>query len=239
MTIYFPETVLELPLIKKAAEMLDHHAREYDEPDLDLKESIILDPVKNFLSLYFDNDEDIDYFAQLFYSVKGTKKVIQFLYNFKFLNSDCTITYKSSRRLEVSLEGTITKFDAYLYGDESSNGASGLRKRDPIEKEWLEVESPLTLNPIEVDNIPSIDDSAYSLGDEILYDDTYYRLTQTDYTIDYCSEEYINRFREFLKALLYFHYLDIRLKSLIVTFDLDYDGGVFIDTDLFVIEKKK
>lgn len=236
MTIYFPESILKLPLIKKAAEMLDYHAENYDEPDIDLKETIILDPVKNFLSLYLKNEDDIDYFAQLFYSVKGTKKVIQFLYRFGFLNNDCTIIYKSSRKLEVRLEGIITKFNVF-YPDESNIVSVGLKKRQETEKEWIKVNIPTTENPSEVNNFPPSSDN-YGVGDEIVYNGTYYVLTEVDYTIDYCSEEYINRFREFLKALLYFHYLDIQLKNLLVTFDLGFDGGVFIDTDLFVIEKK-
>lgn len=235
MTIYFPKSVLELPLIKKAAEMLDLHAKEYDEPDIDLKETVILDPVKNFLSLYLDYEDDIDYFAQLFYSVKGTKKVIQFLYQFGFLNSDCTIIYKSSRKLSIRLEGIITKLNVY-YPDESNKIAVGLKKRYESEREWKEIDIPISANPTEVDNLPPINN--YNLGDEVFYKGTYYTLVEINYTIDYCSEEYINRFREFLKALLYFHYLDIQLKNLIIEFDLDYDGGIFIDTDLFVIEKK-
>ena len=234
MTIYFPESVLELPLIKKASEMLNLHAEEYEEPNIDLKETIILDPVKNFLSLYIDYEDDIDYFAQLFYSVKGTKKVIQFLYQFGFLNDDCTIIYKSSRKLSIRLEGIVTKFDMY-YPQNSVESIVGLRKRNESERSWTEIENP-TSTPVEVDSLPSV--SNYNLGDEVLYNGTYYTLIETNYIIDYCSEEYINRFREFLKALLYFHYLDIQLKNLVITFDLNYDGGVFVDTDLFVIEKK-
>jgi len=38
MIIYFPESVLELPFIRKAAEMLSLHAQKYDIPELDLRD---------------------------------------------------------------------------------------------------------------------------------------------------------------------------------------------------------
>lgn len=186
MTIYFPESVLELPLIKKAAEMLDLHAEEYDVPELDLKESPILDPVKNFLSLYLEDEEDINFFAQTFYSVKGTKKVIEFLYKYGFLNNQCGITYKSTKKLVVRLGGTIQKLQ-FKFQDGSDETIK----------------------------------NNYGKGEEI----------------DYCSMEYINRFREFLKALLYFGYLDILLNTLTIDINLNNNGGLFGDSEFYVIEK--
>ena len=191
MTIYFPKSVLELPLIKKAAEMLNAHSEEYDIPKLDLKESIILDPVRNFLSMYFlENDENreekINYLAQTFYSVKGTCKVIQFLYLYGLIDSrNCNVVYRSSKRLEITLDGTINTWPRYYWINEET-GERG-----------TEVNS-----------------------------------------IDYCSVEYINKLREFLKALLYFGNLDIYLKSLVVDIPLQNHGGVFGDVELFIIEKE-
>ena len=180
MIIYFPESVMELPLISKAAEMLDMHSDLYEVPEVNLKQSTILDPVKNFLSLYFNesdenSEEIINYLAQNFYSVKGTRKVIEFLYKFNLLSSDCTVTYRSSKRLEISLGGSNIK----TWMDE--NGRQS--------------------------------------------------------TIDYCSEEYINRLREFLKALLYFGNLDMRLNTLTISIDLVNNGSTFGDVELFIIEK--
>ena len=172
---------MELPLIKKAAEMLDAHAEMYEVPNLDLKQSVILDPVKNFLSLYIEdsdeNDKIIDYLIQTFYSVKGTKKVIEFLYKFGLFSSDCTVTYKSAKSLEIYLTGN----DVKTWPDEDGN-----RKN-----------------------------------------------------IDYCSEEYINRLREFLKALLYFGNLDIRLDTLTISLDLINNGSTFGDVELFIIKDVK
>lgn len=189
MTIYFPESILELPLIRKAAELLEAHADEYDIPNLDLKESTILDPVKNFLELYFDsNDEDrenkINYIAQTFYSVKGTYKVIQFLYLYNFLNSDSEVLYNSTKNLRITLRGEITPWPNYELDEE---------------------------------------------GNQVYVNE--------NETIDYCSMEYINRFREFLKALLYFGSLDICLDNLSISIDLKNSGGIFADTELFIIEK--
>lgn len=187
MIIYFPKSVLELPLIKKAAEMLNAHAEEYDIPKLDLKETVILDPVKNFLSLYLKNEEDINYFAQTFYSVKGTKKVIEFLYKYGFLNSECKVIYKSSKRLQITLRGIIKTINLKFQNEE------------------------MTIREFDRD----------TSGSEI----------------DYCSKEFINRFREFLKALLYFGFLDININSLTISVDLLNNGGVFGDAELFIIEK--
>lgn len=192
MTIYFPDSVLELPLIKKAAEMLDAHAEEFEVPEIDLKESVILDPVRNFLSMYFLEDDEyreekINYLAQTFYSVKGTCKVIQFMYLYNLLDPNlCTVVYKSAKRLEITLDGTINTWPNYYWEDEESN------------QQGSEIES-----------------------------------------IDYYSTEYINRLREFLKALLYFGNLDINLKSLTVDIALKNSGGVFGDAELFIIEKKE
>lgn len=191
MIIYFPESVLELPLIKKAAEMLGVHAKEYDVPEIDLKESPILDPVKNFLSMYFleedeYRDEKINYLVQTFYSVKGTCKVIQFLYLYNLLDPEkCKVVYKSAKKLEITLDGTISTWPRYYWVDRENN-----------------------------------------------------QREQETKTIDYCSSEYINRFREFLKALLYFGNLDIYLKSLTVDVPLKNNGGVFGDLELYLIEKK-
>lgn len=190
MKLYFPESVLKLPFIRKAAEMLSLHAQEYDIPELDLKEAVILDPVKNFLSLYLDEEKDINYFAQLFYSVKGTYEVIKFLYRYGFLNggnNGSKVFYSSTRKLYIELNGTIYRKNVY--------------------------------NPTEdrtVNNIQQGD------GREV---------------IDFYSTEYINRFREFLKALLYFGSLEIHLDALVIELTLPNNGGIFGDSELFIIEK--
>lgn len=192
MTVYFPESVLELPFIKKAAEMLDLHAQEYEVPELDLKETVILDPVKNFLSLYLDEEKDINYFAQLFYSVKGTYEVIKFLYRYKFLNGGSNgskIYYNSARKLYIELNGTIYKRNVY--------------------------------NPTEDTTIDNI--QTKEINEENI--------------IDFYSTEYINRFREFLKALLYFGSLEIHLDSLVVDLTLPNNGGILGDSELYIIEK--
>jgi len=187
MIIYFPESVLELPFIRKAAEMLSLHAQKYDIPELDLKETVILDPVKNFLSLYFlggdiYRDEKIDYLSQSFYSVKGTPKVIQFMYAYDLLSSDCKVTYTSSQRLEIELSGNIYTWPNYYWKEDNTKGS--------------------TIQPI-----------------------------------DYYSEEYINRLREFFKALLYFGSLSISLDNLVVDIKLENKGGIFGDVELYMIDK--
>lgn len=190
MKLYFPESVLKLPFIRKAAEMLSLHAQEYDIPELDLKETVILDPVKNFLSLYLDKEKDINYFAQLFYSVKGTYEVIKFLYRYGFLNggnNGSKVFYSSTRKLYIELNGIIYKKNVY--------NPTGDR----------------TINNIQQGNEKEI--------------------------IDFYSTEYINRFREFLKALLYFGSLEIHLDALVVELTLPNNGGIFGDSELFIIEK--
>lgn len=190
MKLYFPESVLKLPFIRKAAEMLSLHAQEYDIPELDLKETIILDPVKNFLSLYLDEEKDINYFAQLFYSVKGTYEVIKFLYRYGFLNggnNGSKVFYSSTRKLYIELNGIIYRKNVY----------------NPTEDK--------TVNNIQQGNRRE--------------------------AIDFYSTEYINRFREFLKALLYFGSLEIHLDALVVELTLPNNGGIFGDSELFIIEK--
>lgn len=190
MKLYFPESVLRLPFIRKAAEMLSLHAQEYDIPELDLKETVILDPVKNFLSLYLDEEKDIDYFAQLFYSVKGTYEVIKFLYRYGFLNggnNGSKVFYSSTRKLYIELNGTIYKKNVYNpTGDKAINNIQQGNERE---------------------------------------------------IIDFYSTEYINRFREFLKALLYFGSLEIHLDALVIELTLPNNGGIFGDSELFIIEK--
>lgn len=188
MTIYFPESVLELPFIRKAAEMLSLHAQKYDIPELDLKETVILDPVKNFLSLYFLDgdvyrDEKINYLSQSFYSVKGTPKVIQFMYAYDLLSSDCKVTYTSSQRLEIELSGNIYTWPSYYWKEDNTKGSY--------------------IQPV-----------------------------------DYYSEEYINRLREFFKALLYFGSLSISLDSLVIDIELKNKGGIFGDVELYMIDKQ-
>jgi len=114
--------------------------------------------------------------------VKGTPKVIQFMYAYDLLSSDCKVTYTSSQRLEIELSGNIYTWPNYYWKEDNTKGS--------------------TIQPI-----------------------------------DYYSEEYINRLREFFKALLYFGSLSISLDNLVVDIKLENKGGIFGDVELYMIDK--
>lgn len=138
MKIYIPEHLRKLEVIDQMAKVIEEYQSQYvqeEQPFDSYQDSLSIDPVKKFLVLCI-KPEDIDpgesyrdvirYLAKLFYSVKGTVKVIQLFREKLGLKIKGDIVY-NVRYLSIHIEevvitnGTSFKsalkdfFDALLY----------------------------------------------------------------------------------------------------------------------------
>lgn len=90
MDIYVPPHLKKIPLINQMCQAIEGYAEYYEDYSSnfdDYRYFLKLDPVKRFLSLCIpqgDIDDDeyelrINYISKLFYSVKGTNKVLEYM----------------------------------------------------------------------------------------------------------------------------------------------------------------
>ena len=118
MKIYIPSHLRKIGLIDMMYQMISHYTTllESSEDSFDDYHYILkIDPVRKFLNLVYPNswpeeikEETITYLSSMFYSVKGTFKVLDYLVNYGILsgwtNKDVTsqISY-SSRKVSISI----------------------------------------------------------------------------------------------------------------------------------------
>lgn len=95
MKIYIPKHIRSIPIIDSLRKMmLEYSKRKKETVDSfsGYKDSLKVDPVYQFLNLVYpegweDKDTKLAYLSNLFYRVKGTYKVIDFLVSFGILGS--------------------------------------------------------------------------------------------------------------------------------------------------------
>lgn len=127
MKIYIPKHIRSLPIIDNLRRMMSEYSKRKTEKGEDIdsfsgyKDSLKVDPVYKFLSLVFpegwtDKETKLTYLSNLFYRVKGTYKVIDFLVSFGVLGSwegpEGKATY-NGRKIVVYIPKI--KFDRDLY----------------------------------------------------------------------------------------------------------------------------
>lgn len=109
MRIYIPQHLREVEIIDQLYQMIAAYGEEYSSDSTDSFEnyqsSLASDPVKKFLEYCIseedmgedqDYDEVINYLAELFYSVKGTIKIFDYMERYLNLNLDGDILYDSN-----------------------------------------------------------------------------------------------------------------------------------------------
>lgn len=92
MKIYIPKRLLEIPIIDQFSKMITYYSdnieSEEDFPFLGYNNSQKLDPVKEFIDIClsvqnYPENQDVEnisnYLVKLFYSVKGTVKVFEYM----------------------------------------------------------------------------------------------------------------------------------------------------------------
>lgn len=110
MKIYIPEHLRKLDIIDQLYLMISEYSSIYADDNInqtslsDYQKTLISDPVKNFIRLCINkedirDDEDyeevINYLSKLFYSVKGTIKVFEYMSKFLNLDLDGDIIFDS------------------------------------------------------------------------------------------------------------------------------------------------
>lgn len=110
MKIYIPRHLLKLPLINQMAQLITEYAKDITEGE-EWQDNWLMrnDPVLKFLYICIgpesikdeqDRDSIISYLARLFYSVKGTLKVFEYMKKYLGLKIDGDIAYNVN---EISL----------------------------------------------------------------------------------------------------------------------------------------
>ena len=131
MEIYIPENLKKITVISQLCTMIEGYAGYYEEDPRDSFDDydfyLSHDPVKAFISLCIpiadgESEEHYitvnNYLSRMFYSVKGTRLVLEYMK--KFLDLKFTegkeIIYRPGQKIEFSLD-TIPVNDAYLFRD--------------------------------------------------------------------------------------------------------------------------
>lgn len=123
MKIYIPKHIRSLPIIDNLRKMMSAYKSDQEVDSFSgYRDSLRVDPVYKFLSLVYPNtwknkDVDLAYLSNLFYRVKGTYKVIDFLVSFGILGNWETFTGEKASyngRKIVIFVPKIT-FDKELY----------------------------------------------------------------------------------------------------------------------------
>lgn len=126
MKLYIPSHLRKIEIIDQMAKMIQEYSTNYYESTTDSFDdyyySLRTDPVKKFLNLCIPEDsidesqdyEDvINYLSRLFYSVKGTVKVFDYMRSFLNLGFEGDIVY-TTRYIEFNLTN-ITLSDENLF----------------------------------------------------------------------------------------------------------------------------
>ena len=115
MKVYIPSHLRKIEIIDQLAKMIQEYSTKYYESNSDSFDNYYYDlkndPVKKFLNLCIpensiagdqDYEEVINYLAKLFYSVKGTIKVFDYMKSFLNLKFDGDIVY-TTNNIEFSI----------------------------------------------------------------------------------------------------------------------------------------
>ena len=127
MKIYIPQHLREVEIIDQLYRMIEAYGQEYSDTTEDsfgdYQISQTSDPVKKFLEFCIpedsigedqDYDEVINYLSKLFYSVKGTIKIFEYMSKFLNLNLDGDILY-DSQEITMNFVGLNITNEALFY----------------------------------------------------------------------------------------------------------------------------
>lgn len=127
MKIYIPQHLREVDIIDQLYRMIEAYGQEYsDSTENSFGEyqiSQTSDPVKKFIELCIsedsigedqDYDEVVNYLSKLFYSVKGTIKIFDYMAKFLNLDLDGDILY-DSQEITMNFIGLNVSNEALFY----------------------------------------------------------------------------------------------------------------------------
>lgn len=128
MNIYIPQHLRNIEIIDQLYRMIEAYSQIYSDSGEDsfegYRNSRIDDPVKKFLELCIsrdsisgtdqDYDEVINYLSKLFYSVKGTIKIFDYMARYLGLDLDGDILY-NSQTITMNFSGLEVSNEALFY----------------------------------------------------------------------------------------------------------------------------
>lgn len=148
MKIYVPKHLQKIGVIKQLCALIDEYSKNYYKEEAnsfdDYRYCLKLDPVRRFISLCIPEEkmnlgdqsyeEVTNYIYKMFYSVKGTTKVFEYMTKYLNLVFDGEVVYNtkyvefSIKDLEVTDENLFYEYleeflDALLYFDVFYNDA--------------------------------------------------------------------------------------------------------------------
>lgn len=125
MKIYIPKHLREIKIIEQLYQMMTSYGEQaVDEIDSfsDFQWSLSNDPVKRFLGLCIPKKDDqtsedyssnINYLATLFYSVKGTYKVFDYLLYYSVIDSDKSKINYTARSISIEIGEILVGKDLF------------------------------------------------------------------------------------------------------------------------------
>jgi len=125
MKIYIPKHLREIKIIEQLYQMMTSYGEQaVDEIDSfsDFQWSLSNDPVKRFLGLCIPKRDDqtsedyssnINYLATLFYSVKGTYKVFDYLLYYGVIDSDKSKINYTARSISIEIGEILVGKDLF------------------------------------------------------------------------------------------------------------------------------
>ena len=123
MNIYIPPHLRKIGILKNLCDIITEYSKNYVSTGTsfdDYQTYLKIDPVLRFISLCISEDEvdqdyktTLNYLTHLFYSIKGTTKVFDYMHSFLGLQFEGDIVY-TSKVLSFSLSG-IKGSDASLF----------------------------------------------------------------------------------------------------------------------------
>lgn len=194
MNIYIPNNLFNLPIVEKAVELLNQFNTDYSSWGIVNDSDNELDPVKNFLYLYYENLED-DYNEESEYEDEEDDIEID---EDEEETSIKTSVYPNLGSYMTDIDGVVNYIAENFYMVKGTPMVLVLLKRYGY------------LSP----------SCTYSYDGRSL--DLRIEADTADLANLYSSSIFISRLREFLNALLYFEKLEIKLAS--ITIKLEYNS---------------
>lgn len=194
MNIYIPNNLFNLPIVEKAVELLNQFNTDYSSWGIVNDRDNELDPVKNFLYLYYENLED-DYNEDSEYEDEEDDIEID---EDEEETSIKTSVYPNLGSYMTDIDGVVNYIAENFYMVKGTPMVLVLLKRYGY------------LSP----------SCTYSYDGRSL--DLRIEADTADLANLYSSSIFISRLREFLNALLYFEKLEIKLAS--ITIKLEYNS---------------
>ena len=194
MNIYIPNNLFNLPIVEKAVELLNQFNTDYSSWGIVNDSDNELDPVKNFLYLYYENLED---------------------------NNNEDSEYENEEDdIEIDEDEGETSIETNVY----PNLGSYMTDIDGVvnyiaENFYMVKGTPMVLVLLKRYGYLS-PSCTYSYDGRSL--DLRIEANTADLANLYSSSIFISRLREFLNALLYFEKLEIKLAS--ITIKLEYNS---------------